>query len=164
MKIEREIQQHIHKNGWNLNYDGNTATNIFGTEYNVTIQDTKGYFDLSNVQLRKKEITIRDACEFHQDVFNAEVGAEYMAYELAHEVAHTETYAIHSALAIGILGLGLVKTIQSKDPKTFLKWSSSALLATFLLSEVTAEVGAHFIHGAKIEGDFDLYKTLLDLL
>src|SRR3989338_3866125 len=137
MKIEREIQQHIHKNGWNLNYDGNTATNIFGTEYNVTIQDTKGYFDLSNVQLRKKEITIKDACEFHQDVFNAEVGAEYMAYELAHEVAHT---------------------------KTFLKWSSSALLATFLLSEVTAEVGAHFIHGAKIEGDFDLYKTLLDLL
>ena len=164
MKLESGIQQYIQKNGWNLNYDGNTATNIFGTEYNVTIRDTKGYFDLSNVQLRKKEITIRDACEFHQDVFNAEMGTEYMAHALAHEVAHTETYAIHTALAIGLLGLGLVKTIQSKDPKTPLKWLSSTLLATFLLSEFTAEAGAYLIHGAKMEANFDLYKTLLDLL
>ncbi|MDP3729064.1 MAG: hypothetical protein Q8R18_06475 [bacterium] len=164
MKQEMEIQKYIQENGWNINYDGNTATNIFGTEYNVTIQDTKDYFDFSNVQLKTKEITIKDICEFHQDVFNAEGGTEHMAYALAHEVAHTETYAIHSALALGLLGLGLVRTIQSKDPKTFLKWSFSALLGTYFLSEATAEAGAYFIHGARIEGNLGLYKTLLDLL
>lgn len=171
MKQEREIQKYIQENDWNLNYSGNTATNIFDTEYKVILACTDEYFDIPYVRIDKKEITIKDACGYHQDVLGYEPGTAYMARALAHELSHTETYAISQALAIGLVGLGIVKAIQKQNPRYLLQGALSGLLGHVLLSEILAETGAFVIHGAGTEtikpGLFktlDLYKTLLDLL
>lgn len=164
MRLEREIERYIQENNWDLNYSGNTITNIFGTDYNVVFACTEGYFDVSNVHYGSREILIKDACEFHQDMFGAQEGVAYMTKALAHEITHTETYAISAALGISLAGLGIVKAIQSKDPKELVKGALSGLIGKFLLDEILAETGAYFIHNAGTEVKIDLYKALLDLL
>jgi len=164
MKLENEIQKYIQENDMYLNYDGNTVKNIFGTEYNVTIACTDQYFDLSSVRYGTKEITLKDACDFHKDAFGAVEGTEYLANALAHEVSHTETYGLTTVLALGILTLGIKKAIEQKHPVYLLKGALAATGAKFFTDEFLAEATAHYVHGAYPEQNIKWIQSLLDIL
>ncbi|MSR86306.1 hypothetical protein EXS74_02835 [Candidatus Woesearchaeota archaeon] len=164
MRLETQIQRYIQENNWNLNYHGNTAKNIFGTEYTVTLACTDTYFDLSSVRYGAKEITLKDACGFHKDAFGAQEGTEYLAQTLAHEISHTETYGLTSVLAIGIVALGIKKAIEQKHPSYILKGAIAATGAKFFTDEFLANLTAYAVHGASTQQHTNWTQSLLDLL
>lgn len=164
MNIETQIQQYIQENNWNIDYNGKTVKNIFGTEYNVTIACTEGYFDFSSVWYGTKEITLKDACGFHKEVFGLEEGTGYMAQVLGHEISHTETYGLTTVLALGVLGLGMKKAIEQKHPVYLLKGAIAAAGVKFFSDEFIAEATAYFVHGVSSKQETNWAQNLLDLL
>lgn len=164
MRLERQLQKYIQEKDLNIDFNGHTATNIFGTEYNVTFACTDDYFDFSSVSYPTKEIIIKDACDFHKEYFAAEEGIEYMAQSLGHEITHTETYALYGSLALLLAGRGLVRAIQKNDPTELIKGSLSGLIVGFTTSELLAECGRCVLHSPTAKNAVELYKTLADLL
>ena len=166
MRLETKIQMYIQENGWDIDYNGRTVTNIFGTEYNVEIGCAESYASISYVRYGSKEITIKEPCQMHLDIFGDVETIEYMSYALAHEVAHTETYGLPLGLSFFVLAWGIKKAITEKDAKYLLKGSCAAIGTKFAVEESCAELGAYLLHGASLnwEGNGKWLQSLLDLL
>ncbi len=164
MSEAREVQRYIRDQGWKINFDGLTATNLYGTKYNVNFASTEGYADLSNVRYGTKEITLKQPCKMQQDLYGVEAGTEFISYALAHELGHTETYALGAGLAFILLGLGLKKAITGRSMGIFAGSAGAALVTKLLVDEFCAEAMAQLIHGASVHTNTpQWYKTLIDL-
>ena len=109
MQLETKIQMYINEHDWNIDYNGHTVTNIFGTEYDVELGCAKSYASISYVRYGSKQITIKEPCQMHLDMFGDVETIEYMSYALAHEVSHTETYAIPTGLSLFVFAALLTK-------------------------------------------------------
>ena len=87
-----------------------------------------------------------------------------MAQVLGHEISHTETYGLTAMLALGILGLGIKKAIEQKNPVYLLKGAIAATGVKFLTDEFLAEATSHFVHGVSAKPETNWTQNLLDLL
>ena len=87
MGQQKQLEDFIQENDWNVDYHNATAKNIFGTEYTVKIQERDGCFDLSNVKYGSKEITLKMPCDIYQQ--QQEIGeTRLLSQILAHELGH----------------------------------------------------------------------------
>jgi len=164
MKAQTQLERYIRNEDLNINYHGGTATNIFGTEYTVTMGCAEGYFDVPSVRYASREITIKNACGYYQDVYGVEDESNFMAHALAHELGHTETYMLGTGLALILATIGIKNAIQQKSPSALAKGLAMATAGKFFIDEILAEAAAYTIHSAPLEANPQWFKSLVDLL
>lgn len=164
MKQATQLERYIHSEGLNIDYNGNTARNIFGTEYTVNIGCANSYFDVPAVRYGSKEITLKDACGYYKDVYGVQDENDFMAHTLAHELGHTETYALGSGLGLILAALSIKNAIQKRSPVTLLKGFTMATAGKFFIDEILAEASAYAVHGAPLHADPQWFKSLIDML
>ena len=164
MRQEIELERYIHQNGMNIDYHGDTAKNIFGTEYTVTIGCAESYFDVPSVRYGSKQITIKNACGYYKDVYGVQDEDNFMAHTLAHELGHTETYVLGSGLALVLAAVSIKNAIQQRSPISIVKGLAMITAGKFFIDEMLAETSAYAVHGAPLEANPQWFKSLIDLL
>lgn len=146
MKQEKKLETYIHKNTWNLNYHNATITDIWGADYQVTIEPAGSCFALPYTKVFSREITLTTPCHYAVKQFGISE-TEYLAQELAHETGHMDIYFPSAALSGLILFAGIR---QMKRTRSFLKPFLYTILALgakkTIIDETLAEATAHYIH------------------
>ncbi|MBI5798219.1 hypothetical protein HZA98_04945 [Candidatus Woesearchaeota archaeon] len=153
MKQEKKLEAYIHKNAWNLNYHNAEVTDIWGTNYQVTIKPAGSCFALPYSKVFDREITLSTPCQYTVKQFNISE-TEYLAQELAHETGHLDTW-IPSATLTGLILFAGIR--QMKKTRSFLKPFLYTILALgakkTVIDETLAEVAAQYIHKSNPTGE-----------
>lgn len=148
--LESKIQSYIHTNDLDIEYKGSTVENIWGTKYGVVIEESDHCLDLSMAKYFSREIVLKTPCNASLQNGFFENEAEALTKTLAHEMGHTESYGVTSALLCAIGTAGLIATIARRNPLYFLATVGGMVGCKCIVDELLAESVAYFIHGTSI--------------
>lgn len=148
----------MEQQGWDIDYSRGTVENIWGTAYNVDIQSSERCLQLPGLTYpTEQKIILREPCESktHTSV------EEGMAYTLAHEVGHADTWGISAVLPYIVLSLGIAQAVKQKSFKPMKTAALGVVGCKVLVDELLAETAASVFHGVPFMKD--VYVCLPDL-
>ena len=147
MGLEHEIEHYIHRHDWDIDYDDGVVKSIWGTEWKVSIERNDDYWALTGITYPvEKEIVLRESADLRIATTLYESKSEDMAYTLAHELGHADTWPISVGLPYIILGLGIAAAVKSKSGKPILGSLAGVVASKVILDELLAETAATVFH------------------
>src|SRR3989338_6696321 len=145
--LEANIQGVIRHQNWDLDYYHGRVTNIWGTEFTVNLQPSGSCLQLPGVTYpADKRIILREPCGDRIETTLNNSKEENMAYILAHEVGHADTWGISVALPYLVLSVGVLQAIKKKS-WTPMKTAALGLAGCkIVVDELLAETAATIFH------------------
>jgi hypothetical protein len=162
MELEHQVKSYIRQQNWDLDLNGGMVKNTWGTSWNVTFERNDDCSGLPGVTYPgKNQIIVREPCDTHiKDSLYSSSGEE-MAYTLAHEVGHADTWGISAIAPVIVLGAGIAAAVEKKSATPLLAAGIGILGCKTVLDELLAETAATVFHDAPfLRG---LYLCLPDL-
>ena len=147
MGLEHELQNYIRTHDWDISYRNGTVKSIWGTEWEVTIERNDDYWALTGITYPvEKEIILREPADLRLATTLYESKGEDMAYTLAHELGHADTWPISAGLPYLILGMGIAAAVKTKSGKPILGSFAGVVASKVIIDELLAETAATLFH------------------
>ncbi len=147
--LEYKLKHYIRTHDWDIDYNGSTVKNYWGTKWKVRIEDSEGCMEMPGIAYPdRKEIVLREPCDLHINVSLYDSKEEDLAYTLAHELGHADTWGISTILPYLILGTGIASSVKSKSGKPLVGAVAGVAACKIVLDELLAETAATVLHDA----------------
>ena len=138
--LENLMRTAIRRENLDIDYNGYTATNHFGWEYQVSIEQSESCLDPSYIKPLEKKIVLKTGCEVSDQ-------GHYLSHALAHELGHSETFFITTPILAIIAFAGLKHAYKEHSIKTFLYTCATVASYRLVVDEAAAEIAASVNHG-----------------
>jgi len=149
MTLENKIQRYIDNNDWNINYNDGEVKTIWGTKYDVRIDKNNDCLSLLGTNNPIDEtITLREPCKERVEFTLTESTTEAMAYTLAHELGHADTWALSAAIPYGIMIPAIALSIYKKSLRPISLGALLTLGHELFIDELIAETATTLFHKA----------------
>lgn len=148
MSLEGKVESYIKHEGWDISYDRGVIKSHWGQEYTVEYKDDLDCDDLllGSTSYLENSIVLNNPCDnFHEGIVG-DSNEEIMAHTLAHELGHTDTWLLTSALHFMILSGGIYKTVKKKEATPVIYGLLGVVGCVCVIDELIAEGAANMLH------------------
>ncbi len=147
MSLEYQIKKYIQKQDWDITYNHSTVKNVWGTEWDVDIERSEDCMQIPGITYpSEKKIVLREPCDRNIAMTLYESKGEDMAYTLAHELGHADTWGISAISPYLIMALGITAAVKTESGKPLAAAMLGVVASKTILDELLAETAATVFH------------------
>ena len=149
--LENKIESYITKASWDIDYSHGSVKSIWGSHYKVELTNSNSCFDSFGVTYPlEQKIVLRKPCSEFLENTLADSDQEMMAYTLAHEVGHMDSYMITTPIIAAVMTKSLADFSKERTWDSFKRAVGVSALAYFILGEIGADACSYLLHDVPI--------------